>query len=155
VSQCKTFVSASRADVMAYLADLKKQGIGDCSASPKLTSVRGFYQWLMLTKGLVDHNPTLDITIQMTWQSQPKAISEGKVAKMLQLKPYPAEDERARAVHLRDSTVLECFMQAGRGLPKSRLWTSMMSTSKFPESESLATVPKIVTSRSYPLRRKR
>ena len=105
-----TPLAAQQADVTGFLRHLGEHGVSSRSAARKLSSLRGFYRWLLLD-GRVKHDPTLHLDSPATWTILPKALAESAMNAAL---------DRARAAscaggpaQLRDWAVLELLYGAG------------------------------------------
>ena len=75
----RTLHSATRHDLQSFLAALSARGLSPRAASRKLSSLRGFYRWL-LRSGFTQADPTLHLSSPSGWRVLPKAISEQVVS---------------------------------------------------------------------------
>ncbi len=128
----RSLAEATRQDVSAFLAALSARGISARAAARKLSSLRGFYRWL-LRSGLGTADPTLHTSTPAGWRVLPKALAELTVEESLdaagaraayQQQVRPADQamaSAAEAVALRDSAILEVLY--GSGLRATELVT--------------------------------
>ncbi len=119
---------AGRNDVGAFLAVLGSRGISPRAAARKLSSLRGFYRWL-LRSSLVADDPTVHISSPSGWKVLPKAMAESRVVEMLaaaQLRIESAVQNRSAgagkagalealgpALAVRDAAILELLYAGG------------------------------------------
>jgi integrase/recombinase XerD len=122
-----TLASATRQHVSAFLASLQGQGLSARTASRKLSSLRGFYRW-MLRSGHATADPTLHISSPSGWRVLPKSIAESTIAQAFdrletavettaRAKSDSSKDQHkertAQALALRDAAMLEVLYGAG------------------------------------------
>jgi integrase/recombinase XerD len=122
-----TLASATRQHVSAFLASLQAQGLSARTASRKLSSLRGFYRW-MLRSGHTTADPTLHISSPSGWRVLPKSIAEATISQAFDrleaavetaanarsLSGKDRQKERsAQALALRDAAMLEVLYGAG------------------------------------------
>jgi integrase/recombinase XerD len=113
--------TATRQHVSAFLASLQAQGLSARTSSRKLSSLRGFYRW-MLRSGHATADPTLHISSPSGWRVLPKSIAETTVehaftrleaAIETTSAPKDAKQRTAQALALRDAAMLEVLYGAG------------------------------------------
>jgi integrase/recombinase XerD len=78
----RELVDARREHVSGFLAELGGRGISGRTVARRLSSLRGFYRWL-LRSGLAAADPTLHISSPSGWKVLPKALAETTVAAVL------------------------------------------------------------------------
>jgi integrase/recombinase XerD len=105
-------LSAVQADVAAFLEDLRAHSIDSRSAARKLSSLRGFYKWLLLDRR-IHHDPTANIESPKAWKVLPKSLAETEVTEMLERAAMAASHPQARATELRDRAILELLYAGG------------------------------------------
>lgn len=98
--------SATRQDVMDYLAYRLQQGARARSAARLLSCLRGFYRH-QLREGLVVADPTLRVESPRIGRPLPKSLSEEDVERLL------AAPDVSTPVGLRDRAMLEVLYAAG------------------------------------------
>lgn len=122
-------VAAYRADLAAYVADLKKQGIESASESDSpiilghlitlnegglsprsrarhVVTLRGFYKYLVREK-LLKSNPAQSIDLPKTGQKLPDVLSVAQVAQILE------SPDQKTPLGLRDRAMIELLYAAG------------------------------------------
>jgi integrase/recombinase XerD len=102
----RTLQSASREDLLHYLAAQMRAGRSPRSLSRYLSGFRQFYRWL-LREGRIDRDPTALIESPKLGRGLPKALSEQQVTGLLE-----APDTET-ALGLRDRTMLELMYASG------------------------------------------
>ena len=120
----RTLAEADRVDISAFLTDLGARSISQRAAARKLSTLRGFYRWLLRAgRTLVD--PTLHVSSPSGWKVLPKSLAEDTVLRSLRdatdrvslaqqarpegsLHPTPSEAEA-----LRDAAILEVLYAGG------------------------------------------
>ncbi len=121
-----TLADATRQHVSAFLAALQARGLSARTASRKLSSLRGFYRW-MLRSGHATVDPTLHISSPSGWRVLPKSIAEatveqsfarleasiGALAALEDANPEAPKQPIAHALALRDAAMLEVLYGAG------------------------------------------
>lgn len=120
----RTLSQATRGDVAVFLTRLGARGVATRSAARKLSSLRGFYRWL-LRSGHATADPTLHTSSPAGWQVLPKALAESSVVEVLNRARDKAEDSEApleaqlhgqqgsHAEALRDAAMLEVLYAGG------------------------------------------
>ncbi len=116
--------AATRPQVAAYLAHLADNGISPRASARKLSTLRGFYRWLLRSEVLTV-DPTLHIGMPSGWKVLPKALSESTVVETLtrateRIAAATASqlgeekgDPRETALAMRDSAILELLYAGG------------------------------------------
>jgi integrase/recombinase XerD len=116
-----TLSAATRSHVSSFLAALQQHGLSARTASRKLSSLRGFYRW-MLRNGHATVDPTLHISSPSGWRVLPKSIAEPTVAEAFARLQAAIETASggtdasapvAKALALRDAALLEVLYGAG------------------------------------------
>lgn len=101
---------ATREDVSSFLAWITTQGQSARSAARKLSSLRGFYRWLLRARHTTA-DPTLHVSSPSGWKVLPKAIGEATMVHTLQAAQERIEarlDEKAKfAASARESALEE------------------------------------------------
>ncbi len=120
----RTLSQATRGDVAAFLTRLAARGIAARAAARKLSSLRGFYRWL-LRSGHATADPTLHTSSPAGWQVLPKALAESTVVEVLNgargkaQEPETQSEARldgrpeSHAEALRDAAMLEVLYAGG------------------------------------------
>jgi integrase/recombinase XerD len=99
-------------DVAGFLEHLRAHGIESRSVARKLSSLRGFYKWMLLDRH-IHHDPTINIESPKAWKVLPKALAEPEVNEMLERAAMAATHPQARATALRDRAILELLYAGG------------------------------------------
>ncbi len=97
---------ASRAQINAYLADAIGAGAQARSTARWLSSLRGFYRWL-LRQGLVAEDPTLQVERPRMGRPLPHTLTETEVESLL------AAPTVGTSIGMRDRTMLELLYASG------------------------------------------
>jgi integrase/recombinase XerD len=105
-------ISATEADVSAFLEHLRAHGIDSRSSARKLSCLRGFYKWLLLDRR-IHHDPTVNIESPKAWKVLPKSLAEPEVTEMLERAAMAASHPQAQATALRDRAILELLYAGG------------------------------------------
>ncbi len=118
----QTLGAARREDVAGFLKHLQVGGISPRSTARKLSSLRGFFRWL-LRSGRMKIDPTLHIGTPSGWAVLPKALAETVVVDALgnTHARVEAAEGIAKAEAVRDAAMIE-LLYAG-GLRASELTT--------------------------------
>ena len=110
---------ATREDIAAFLAAQAARGASPRSRSRKLSSLRGFFRWL-LRSGHVAADPSEHISTPGGWKVLPKALPESRVAEVLAEAEGRAggrsdleQPALAQAEAARDSAMLELLYAGG------------------------------------------
>ncbi len=116
-----TLLAATPGDISAFLVSLKIRGISSRAAARKLSSLRGFYRWLLRSEKRAD-DPTLHISSPAGWQVLPKALAEQTIAAALAAAQEQVTRARVpgdpasvciEATALRDAAILEVLYAGG------------------------------------------
>lgn len=110
--------AATQQDVITFIEHLRAHGMDSRSCARKLSSLRGFYKWLLID-GRIHHDPTVNVETPKTWKILPKALAEPEVNEMLNRAALSASHPLGRAANLRDCAILELLY--GGGLRVSEL----------------------------------
>ena len=105
-------LSASQADIAAFLEHLRIHSIDSRSSARKLSCLRGFYKWLLLDRR-IHYDPTVNIESPKAWKVLPKSLAEPEVGEMLERAAMLASHPKARATELRDRAILELLYAGG------------------------------------------
>ena len=89
-----------------YLARLQKKSAGKSSIARKLSSLRGFFQY-MLRKGLIDLDPTTGISTYRQDKRLPKFLRPPQVDALL------TQPDLSKPLGMRDAAVMETLYAAG------------------------------------------
>ena len=103
---------ATQADVSAFMAGMRGNGVESRSIARKLSALRGMYRWMLLDKR-VWHDPTVNIEAPESWKVLPKSLAEGDVAEMLERRGAAARVDGAGPLALRDHAILELLYAGG------------------------------------------
>jgi len=101
-----SLVSASRADIMDYIAWRVKGGSKPRSTARQLSSFRRFYRY-MLREGVISEDPTVNIAMPKIGRSLPQSLTEQDVDALL------AAPKVAEPLGHRDRTMLEVLYATG------------------------------------------
>ncbi|MGA8042385.1 MAG: site-specific tyrosine recombinase [Terracidiphilus sp.] len=104
--------TATQQDVTSFLEHLRAHGIDSRSSARKLSSLRGFYKWLLLDRR-IHHDPTVNVESPKAWKVLPKSLAEPEVDEMLGRVALTASHPQARATDLRDQAILELLYAGG------------------------------------------
>jgi integrase/recombinase XerD len=102
----RDLISASREDLLHFLASCVQQGRSPRSLSRYLSGIRQFYRWL-LREGRIRQDPSALIESPKLGRGLPKALSEQQVVDLLEA---PDVDS---PLGLRDRTMLELMYASG------------------------------------------
>ncbi|MCE5281247.1 MAG: site-specific tyrosine recombinase XerD [Deltaproteobacteria bacterium] len=92
--------------VIAFLAQLRADGLAAGSTNRTLAALRGFHKYL-LRMGLLDRNPLVHIELARVWMRLPDVVSREEMSRLL------AEPGTATPTALRDSAMLELMYATG------------------------------------------
>lgn len=92
-------------DIRALVAKAHRQGAGSRSLQRLLSSIRGFYRFL-LREGAVNANPALDVRAPGAGRKLPGVLDVDQVSRLLAL---PGDDP----LDVRDRAILEIFYSSG------------------------------------------
>lgn len=105
-SQKKSLQDATRADVLAFMADRVAQGAKPRSTARQLSSLRRFYRQLH-RDGTRQDDPSADIATPRIGRGLPKSLTEEEVERLL------AAPSRDTPLGLRDRAMLEVLYATG------------------------------------------
>jgi integrase/recombinase XerD len=104
--------SLTRADVPRMLAFLREQRLAPTSVARCVAAWRGFYRFL-LSEGLTEHDPFLNVTIPKATRRLPKALAFSEVQQLLD-RPAKGGASRGRQPEaLRDDAMMEVLYATG------------------------------------------
>lgn len=106
------FDAPSHKQIRRYLGTLDREGRSRRTANRHLSSLKGFYQWLMIAHGYPS-NPAAVLQGAKQAQTLPKTISHEDMQRLLSVYASEEELERDRAVALRNQAVLELLYACG------------------------------------------
>ncbi len=89
-----------------YLRDLRRDGMAARSVSRAVSSIRGFYAFLIDEKLRTD-NPAIHLVTPKTWKQLPKVISETQIEDLL------AAPDPSKPPGLRDKAMIELLYASG------------------------------------------
>jgi len=101
-----SLITATSIDIMTFLADSSLAGIKASSLARSLSSIKGFYQYLV-RENYITENPAALIDAPKRGRSIPKSLSEADVESLLQA-PNTKTD-----IGLRDKAMLELLYASG------------------------------------------
>ncbi len=113
--QDRLLAEASREDLGSFFKALGDRGISPRASARKLSSLRGYFRWLLRT-GRVSADPTEHIRAPGGWRVLPKALAEQTVTTTLaraEKKAACAGSKADAAEALRDSAMLELLYAGG------------------------------------------
>ncbi|MBN1382886.1 MAG: site-specific tyrosine recombinase XerD [Deltaproteobacteria bacterium] len=93
-------------DVIAYLENLRKNGLSAASMNRNLAAIRGFYKYL-LREQRIDLNPVANIGMAKTWLRLPDTLSREEMNLLL------AQPGSGSAAAVRDKAMLELMYATG------------------------------------------
>ena len=97
--------AVTRAELLGYLAANVRQGLSPRSSARRLSTLRRFYRYL-LREGLIQEDPTADVSSPSLGRPLPKSITEASVEKLLAAPPDTT-------LGLRDRAMLETMYASG------------------------------------------
>ena len=106
VGRCGLRHPASREDLLGYLDALRAEGLSSRSIARHLTTLRGFYRFL-LAEGRIEVDPSDLVSAPRLWQDLPKYLNRQQVEALLEAPPADAP----RGV--RDRAMLELLYACG------------------------------------------
>ncbi|HQR37535.1 MAG TPA: site-specific tyrosine recombinase XerD [Blastocatellia bacterium] len=102
----REIVTIERADVMAFIRELREAGLEPQSLARTLVTVRNLYKFLILD-GHIHHDPTVNIETPRSWQTLPKFLTRDEIDRLLE-EPDITTDEG-----LRDRAMTELLYASG------------------------------------------
>lgn len=97
--------NVSEHDVRAFVAQRHRQGLGGKSLQRLLSSVRGFFKW-MLREGLVEQNPAISVRAPRSARHLPATLDADAIDRLLDIRdPSP--------LAVRDKAIMELFYSSG------------------------------------------
>jgi integrase/recombinase XerD len=102
----RELVTVERADVLAFIKELREGGLEPQSLARTLVTVRNLYKFLILD-GHIHHDPTVNVETPRAWQTLPKFLTKEEVERLLE-EPDVATDEG-----LRDRAMTELLYASG------------------------------------------
>ncbi len=102
----KSLLSATQADLLAYLGDQRKRSKSARSSARLLSSLRGFYRY-QVREGKLNRDPTAEVDSPKLGRPLPKSLSETDVEALL------AAPDVSLPLELRDRAMLELLYAAG------------------------------------------
>lgn len=102
---------ATKADIRAFLFELKGRGLTNVSLSRALSSLRAFYRW-QIKEGYMDHNPATSVTGPKLPKKQSLFMTELEAQNLLEQEPEGAS-QSTEAERLRDQAVFELTYSSG------------------------------------------
>ncbi|MFC6646874.1 site-specific integrase [Granulicella cerasi] len=108
----RTLIAAQQDDVSAFMQHLREHSQESRSVARKLSTLRGFYRWLLRDKRIA-HDPTINIESPKAWKVLPKSLPAADVSEMLQKTAAAANMPDADGIALRDHAMLELMYAGG------------------------------------------
>jgi integrase/recombinase XerD len=105
-SRGRELVTVERADVLAFIKELREGGLEPQSLARTLVTVRNLYKFLILD-GHIHHDPTVNVETPRAWQTLPKFLTKEEVERLLE-EPDTTTDEG-----LRDRAMTELLYASG------------------------------------------
>ncbi|MDE1161028.1 MAG: tyrosine recombinase [Acidobacteriaceae bacterium] len=103
---------ARQDEVSGFMQHLREHGQESRSVARKLSSLRGFYRWLLKDKRIT-HDPTVNIESPKAWKVLPKSLPAADVNEMLERTGAAARMADADGIALRDHAMLELLYAGG------------------------------------------
>lgn len=107
-----SFADPTHQQIRRYLGSLDLEGLSRKTANRHLSSLKGFYQWLMIAKG-ASSNPAAVLQGAKQPKVLPKTISVQEMEKLLGVYASPEQMKRDPVVALRNQAVLELLYACG------------------------------------------
>ncbi len=104
--------SAGEREVAGFLKHLHEHGVQARSAARKLSTLRGYYRWLLLDRR-VRRDPTVNLESPSAWKILPKALGASEVESMMERAGTAAAHPQADGAALRDRAILELLYAGG------------------------------------------
>ena len=102
--------TTGKAEIRAYLFELKGRGLNNASISRSLSSLRAFYRWLV-REGVMDHNPAASVAGPKLPKKQALFLTERETETLLDSEE--TEPESDNPIARRDQAVFELIYSAG------------------------------------------
>ena len=102
----KNILTCSTEEIIAFLQELREQGLSAASLARTLSSLKSFYRFL-LSEGMLRNDPTLPLYAPKRWQKLPHVLSCKEVEKLLDI------DKQKGPQGLRDDAWLELLYATG------------------------------------------
>ena len=96
----------SRADLEAFVRELRSRGLSPRSVARSVAAIRGLYRYLVID-GKVERNPAEDLRPPQAWPSLPKFLSIEQVDALI------AQPDVSSALGLRDRAMIELLYATG------------------------------------------
>jgi integrase/recombinase XerD len=103
---CKNINSVTRSMIKAFLDVLQRRGLSPSTLCRQIAALRSFYRFLV-TEGLSDSDPTLNIDRPRGWQRLPKVLAEEEVNRLLDLQ------KGTSPTGMRDDAIIELLYATG------------------------------------------
>ena len=111
-SRTGSLISATRAEISAYMQGMRGHAVESRSIARKLSCLRGFYRWLLMDRR-ISCDPTVNIETPVSWKVLPKSLAEADIATMLERTAVAAGSADADSLALRDHAILELLYAGG------------------------------------------
>lgn len=121
-----SFEAPTHQQIRRYLGSLDMQGLSRKTSNRQLSSLKGFYQWLMISHGHTS-NPAAVLQGAKQPKILPKTITHQDMERLLSVYASPEQMKKDAPVALRNQAVLELLYACGlrvsevEGLTLSRL----------------------------------
>ncbi|MEP7270901.1 MAG: tyrosine-type recombinase/integrase, partial [Acidobacteriota bacterium] len=102
----RDLLSLDREEIVAIIAEVRDSGVQDTSISRFISTLRGFYKYL-LSEGIRTQDPTSLLETRKAWQTLPRVISQEEMERLLR-QPSTADDRGVR-----DRAILDLFYATG------------------------------------------
>lgn len=106
------FASPTHQQIRRYLGSLDMQGLSRKTANRHLSSLKGFYQWLMIAHG-ASSNPAAVLQGAKQARTLPKTIAQSDMDKLLSVYADPENAPCEPIAALRNQAVLELLYACG------------------------------------------
>lgn len=107
-----TPIEARHQHIASFLEELRANHQEQRSIARKLSSLRGFYRWLLIDKR-IDRDPTINIASPQAWKVLPKSLPEADVERMLASTSRQIDAEQGSAARLRDDALINLLYAGG------------------------------------------
>lgn len=98
--------------IRRYLGSLDLQGASRKTSNRHLSSIKGFYQWLMVSKGATS-NPAAVLQGAKQAKTLPKTIGQHEMDRLLSVYSQPEQLKENSAIALRNQALLELLYACG------------------------------------------